>query len=58
MHKEQIRQRARQLVSQLHTQCRASEDSLSLTASLGVACYPQDGKDSCHPVQPCGYGHL
>ncbi|MFC4678090.1 sensor domain-containing diguanylate cyclase [Desulfovibrio legallii] len=45
MHKEQIRQRARQLVSQLHTQCRASEDSLSLTASLGVACYPQDGKD-------------
>ncbi|SDF98973.1 sensor domain-containing diguanylate cyclase [Desulfovibrio legallii] len=45
MSREQIRQRAQRLVSQLRTQCRASEASLSLTASLGVACYPQDGRD-------------
>lgn len=38
-----IRDRANMLVNQLHTQCADQHGSLTLTASVGVACCPRDG---------------
>jgi len=38
-----IHERARLLVAQLHTQCTDQQGTLTLTASVGVACCPMDG---------------
>lgn len=44
MSMENIRSRARRLVSELHTEWGEGGETCILTASVGIACAPQDGR--------------